>query len=147
MQRACFVIKLGTTTKNGRKQHKHCRIFGRLLRRFNMKRGKLDKIKPAALDIVPDTLLVGEFWKGVINSKYIWPSLILLCVTKAGRVGRRAHFRTDLISIVCAYGNGTKMGVAHGHIQPFGQRRFSSYGNSDKMVERPNIPTIILSSL
>ena len=73
--------------------------FGHLLRRFHMKRGKCAKNKPAALDIVPDTLFVREFWKGVINSKYIWPSLTLLCVTKARRVGRRAHVRTNFINM------------------------------------------------
>ena len=73
--------------------------FGRLLRRFNMKRGKCAKNIPAALDIVPDTLFVGEFWKGEINCKYIWPSLTLLCVTKARRVGRRAHVRTNFINM------------------------------------------------
>ena len=52
--------------------------FGHHLRRFNMKLGKCAKNKSAALDIVPDTLFVGEFWKCVINSKYIWPSLTLL---------------------------------------------------------------------
>ena len=47
--------------------------FGHRLRRFNMKLGKCAKNKSAALDIVPDTLFVGDIWKSVINSKYIWP--------------------------------------------------------------------------
>ena len=73
VQRACFVMKLGTTTtKNGENKGSIVE-FGHLLRRFNMKRAKCAKNEPAALDVVPDTLFVGELWKGVINSNYIWP--------------------------------------------------------------------------
>ena len=99
VQRACFVMKLGATTTKMGKNSRGIVEFGHLLRRFNMKRGKCAKNKSATLDIVSDTLFVGEFWKGVINSKYMWPSLTLLCVTKAGRVGRRAHVRTNLINM------------------------------------------------
>ena len=108
--------------------------FGRHLRRFNMKLRKCAKNKSAALDIVPDTLFVGEFWKGVIKSKYIWSSLILLCVKKAKRVERRAHVRTNLISSLCVR-ECNENGEAYGYIQPFGQRRSLSYGNADKMGE------------
>ena len=57
VQRACFVMKLGTTTtKNGQKKTGRSIVeFGHLLRRFNMKRGKCPKDNPAALDIAPDT--------------------------------------------------------------------------------------------
>ena len=97
---------------NYRKMRKNSRSiveFGHHLRRFNMKLRKCAKNKSVAVDIVPDTLFVGEFWKGVINLKYIWSSLTLQCVTKAKRVERRAHVRTNR-SAVCAYGSATKKG-------------------------------------
>ena len=63
--------------------------FGHLLRRLNIKRGKCAKDKPAALDIVPDSLFVGEFWNGVINSKYFgqhWPYYVWQKLEELGDV-------------------------------------------------------------
>ena len=91
VQRACFVMKLGATTTKMGKNSRGIVEFGHLLRRFNMKRGKCAKNKPAALEIGPDTRFVGEFCKGVTNSKYTWPALT--------RVGRLAHVRTNLIGM------------------------------------------------
>ena len=90
--------KAGHNYRKTRQNSRSIVEFGHHLRRFDMKRGKCAKNKSAALNIVPDTLFVGEFWKGLIKSKYIWPSLSLLCVTKARRVGRRAHVWTNLVS-------------------------------------------------
>ena len=92
--------------------------FGHLLRRFNMKRGKRAKNKPAALDIVPDTLFVGEFRKGVINSKMA--SIDPIRVTKARRVGRRAHVLTNLISMESVRTVVQKNEGAYGHINHLG---------------------------
>ena len=60
VQRVCFVIKLGTNTKKGKNSTSIVEI-GHLVHRLNMTRGKCAKKKPAALEIVPDTLFVGEF--------------------------------------------------------------------------------------
>ena len=95
--------------------------FGHHLRRFNMKRGKYAKNKSAAFDIVPDTLFVGEFRKGVINSKMA--SIDPIRVTKARRVGRCAHVLMNLINMESVRTVMQKNGGAYGHIQPFGQRR------------------------
>ena len=91
--------KAGHNYRKTRQNSRSIVEFGHHLRRFNMKRGKCAKDKSATWDIVSDTLFVGEFWKGVNNSKYMWPSLTLLCVTEARRVGRRVHVRTNLINM------------------------------------------------
>ena len=61
--------------------------FGHHVRRFNMKRGNVPKPSSAALDIVPDTLFVREFRKGVVNSKNGWPALTLFVWQRLEELG------------------------------------------------------------